>query len=86
MTSATQRALVTRAIRAAELMEDWREEIAKEMDRQGAWYSLINDPDETVTLKARLASAMVSHMTQLIGEIRGFQRNLVTQRLGRPSN
>ena len=76
MTSATQRALVNRANEAANLMEIWHGEIAKQLVGQDVW----SDPDKTVKLKAGLVNAMLSHMNRLSGEIRGFQRNLVAQR------
>jgi hypothetical protein len=78
MASSTQRALATRAIHAAGLIEYWSGEIEKVMVKQNI-NTPFPGPDESVTLKAKVLKLMFSDMLPLTREIRELERNLKSE-------
>ena len=77
MASATQRALASRATRAANVMENWCKQLKREIAKQNPDWN----EEETVTLKAGLLIAMFSFMDPLVREIREFEGNLASERI-----
>jgi hypothetical protein len=81
MTSPTQRALAARAVRVAEYMESWVNQIEREAADQNEnvdWFSR----KATVKLSALTIGEMLTVMRALSADIRKFERNL-TGRHGR---